>query len=188
MSAHNPNFNEDHIPLAYLITFRCYGTWMHGDERGSVDRYHNRYGAPFIPPNERWRHHNEQVLKHPPVELDAERRAAVDAAVRETCEKRNWLLRAINVRTNHAHIVVTAGCKPEAVLSAFKANATRKMREEKRWLHEHSPWSAHGSRRYLWTERHVERAIDYVVNGQGDELPNFDDEEDYRTPVRYGER
>jgi hypothetical protein len=31
----------------------------------------------------------------------------------------------------------------------------------------------------LWTERHVERAIDYVVNGQGDELPNFEDEDNY---------
>jgi hypothetical protein len=35
-------FNDDHIPLAYLITFRCYGTWLHGDSRGSVDRFHNR--------------------------------------------------------------------------------------------------------------------------------------------------
>jgi REP element-mobilizing transposase RayT len=178
MSAYNPDFNEDHTPPAYLITFRCYGTWLHGDERGSVDRYHNRYGTLFIPPNEQWRLHNEHLLKHPPVELDAERRAAVDAAVRETCEKRNWLLRAINVRTNHAHIVVTAGCKPEAVLSAFKANATRKTREGKRWRHERSPWADHGSRRYLWTKRHVERAIDYVINGQGDELPNFDDDDD----------
>jgi len=26
---------------AYLITFTTYGTWVHGDERGSVDREHN---------------------------------------------------------------------------------------------------------------------------------------------------
>ncbi len=178
MSAHNPNFNEEHIPLAYLITFRCYGTWLHGDDRGSVDRYHNRYGTPFIPPNERWRLYNEGLLKHPPVDLDAGRRAAVEAAVRETCEKRGWLLLAINVRTNHAHSVVTAGCKPEKVLNAFKANATRQMREAECWKHEYSPWAERGSRRYLWTERHVERAIDYVINGQGDELPNFDDDDD----------
>src|SRR5205085_7730420 len=101
MSAHNTNFNEEHVPLAYLITFRCYGTWLHGDERGSVDRDHNRYGTPLIPPNERWRQHNEQSLKHPPVELDSARRAAVEAAIRETCEKRGWLLLAINIRTNH---------------------------------------------------------------------------------------
>jgi len=44
-------FTESRIPLAYLITFRAYGTWLHGDSRGSVDRFHNRYGAPLIAPN-----------------------------------------------------------------------------------------------------------------------------------------
>jgi len=24
-------FNEDHTPVGYLITFRSYGTWLHGD-------------------------------------------------------------------------------------------------------------------------------------------------------------
>jgi hypothetical protein len=37
------------IPLAYFFTFRAYGTWLHGDERGSVDRFHNQYGTPFRP-------------------------------------------------------------------------------------------------------------------------------------------
>src|ERR1043166_8794893 len=27
------------FPLAYLITVRCYGTWLHGDDRLSVDRH-----------------------------------------------------------------------------------------------------------------------------------------------------
>ena len=34
------------VPLAYLITFRTYGTWLHGDARGSVDREHNVFGTP----------------------------------------------------------------------------------------------------------------------------------------------
>ena len=177
MSAHNPDFNEEHVPRAYLITFRCYGTWLHGDERGSVDRFHNRYGVPFLPHHEGRRQYEQKLLKHPPVELDAARRSAVEAAIRETCEKRGWLLRAINVRTNHVHTVVTTGCKPEPVLIAFKANATRQMREDGCWPHEHRPWADKGSRRYLWTDRHVERAIDYVINGQGNDLPNFDGED-----------
>jgi len=37
-----------------------------------------------------------------------------------------------------------------------------------------SPWVKKGSKRNLWKERSIERAIDYVINGQGDELPNFD--------------
>jgi hypothetical protein len=31
-------FRTEDIPLAYLISFRAYGTWLHGDRRGSVDR------------------------------------------------------------------------------------------------------------------------------------------------------
>ncbi len=45
------DFNYSDFPLAYLITIRCYGTWLHGDERGSVDRKYNRYGTPRIAPN-----------------------------------------------------------------------------------------------------------------------------------------
>jgi hypothetical protein len=61
------------------------------------------------------------------------------------------------------------------VLKAFKANATRKLREEKLWEHGFSPWARKGSKPRLWNEKSVEKAIDYVLNGQGDELPKFDD-------------
>ncbi len=166
----------DSIPLAYLITFRCYGTWLHGDARGSTDRHHNRYHTPFIPPNERWRQHVGRSLKHAPVELDAMRRSVVEDSVRETCEIRGWSLNAVGVRTNHVHIVVSAGCRPEPLLVTLKANATRRMREAGCWPDEHSPWSEGGSRRYLWTERSVVRAIEYVVYDQGEPLLGADDE------------
>ena len=51
-------WNDTDIPLAYLITFRCYGTWLHGDRRGSIDRFHNRYKSPYVEANARWHHHN----------------------------------------------------------------------------------------------------------------------------------
>jgi hypothetical protein len=45
-------FDDNIFPLAYLITFRCYGTWFHGDKRGSVDRRKfNSYGKPRTRPN-----------------------------------------------------------------------------------------------------------------------------------------
>jgi hypothetical protein len=121
-------FNEEHIPLAYLITFRCYATWMHGDERGSVDRARNQYGTPFIPQNDGWREYSTHLTKREPATLDAAQRAAVDLAIRETCEIRCWLLRAINVRSNHVHAVVSALVRPELILTALKANSTRQMR------------------------------------------------------------
>src|SRR5262249_48309714 len=54
------------------------------------------------------------------ITLDASQRSVVERAVREVCQYRRYALHAINVRTNHAHSVVTAMQKPEPILDAFK--------------------------------------------------------------------
>ncbi len=163
-------FSLSRIPLAYLITFRCYGTWLHGDERGSVDNLYNTYGTPFYPTDKQREQEERRRLKQAPVELNEARRVIVDQAVREVCEHRGWKLRAINVRTNHVHVVVSAFCKPEKILNDFKAYATKAMRSGGVWKGKLSPWAEHGSRRYLWRSPQVERACDYVLNHQGDNL------------------
>ena len=81
-------WNDTDNPLAYLITFRSYGTWLHGDERGSIDRLHNSYRSPYIEPNQNWHRHNVQILEGEPVVLDESRRRSVDHAIRETCTLR----------------------------------------------------------------------------------------------------
>ena len=170
------DFDDNEFPLAYFISFRTYGTWLHGDERGSVDRrYHNKYGTPKITPSQRLVDAERKLLKHPPLTLDAYQRPVVEAAIREVCNHRGYKLHAINVRTQHVHTVVSAQSKPEPILQAFQSYATRKLREKGLLSSKVKPWSRHGSTPYLWKEKHVAAAIDYVVNGQGDELPSFDD-------------
>ena len=115
-------WNDTETPLAYFISFRSYGTWLHGDLRGSIDRFHNRYGDPYLPPNEGWQHHNHKQLKTDPFTLGPREQGAVQKAIRETCSIRKWDLQAFNVRTNHVHTIVTANRKPSLVLNAFKAN------------------------------------------------------------------
>ena len=168
-------WNDTDIPLAILITFRCYGTWLHGDGRGSVDRHNNAYRSSKIPRNSNWEKHNKASLKHPPVVLNAKQRHSVEKAIRETCAIRGWHLYAINVRTNHVHVVVAIGItRPDTALIAFKSNATRQMRTDGCWASERGPWVEKGSRRNLWNERSIWNACDYVLNGQGDDLPDFD--------------
>jgi REP element-mobilizing transposase RayT len=94
--------------------------------------------------------------------------------LRNSIAIRKWELLALNVRTNHVHTVVTANRDPEIVLNAFKANATRELRERNLWPHDFSPWVRKGSKRKLWNERSVAMAIDYVLYGQGNDLPDFD--------------
>ncbi len=162
-------WEENRIPLAYLITFRTYGTWLHGDERTSVKRDGwNVYGHPKYKSNptlERWM---AEEMGATPVILTYEMRTVVGQAVHEICERRGWGLKAENIRTNHAHVVVSAAQKPERVADAIKAHATKLLRESGLIGRGGKVWSRGRSRRYLWKPRHVEAAIEYTVNGQGD--------------------
>lgn len=168
-------WNDRETPLAYLITFRAYGTWLHGDGRGSTDRHNNIYRTPHINPNPDWLNHNRQQLSHGPVTLDAARRRAVEFAIMDTCRRRFWDLTAHNIRTNHVHAVVdTLGKEGSLALNALKANSTREMRQRGLWESDRSPWSDKGSCRGLWNEQSVAAAIEYVLHGQGGELPKFD--------------
>ena len=168
-------WNDTDTPLAYFISFRSYGTWLHGDKRGSIDRFHNRYRSPYLPRNDSWRNYNRNQLKTKPLVLTSRHRQVIDEAIRETCRIRKWSLYALNVRSNHIHVVVAANNKePELVLGAFKANATRQLRENGLWTHRFSPWTDGGSKRRLWNEQSIAEAIDYVLYGQGDDPPDFE--------------
>ena len=168
-------FQERSVAKAFLITFRCYGTWLHGDERGSVDRrYYNRFGTPKIAPNVENETTKARQMKHEPFLLGAKERKIVKTAIEEVCRIRGYGLFAINVRTNHAHLVVSNSAKPERMMDSFKAYSTKALRAAGLVDTDAKLWSRHGSTRYLWTEDHIATAVDYVLNGQGIDLPVFD--------------
>ncbi|HEV7645929.1 MAG TPA: transposase [Pyrinomonadaceae bacterium] len=168
-------WNDTELPLAVLFTFRCYGTWLHGDTRGSVDRAHNIYGMPFLAESSNWQDHQKKQMLRQELTLDTRMRQAAVAGVREVCARREWLMLAVNARTNHIHSVIDVkGYDTKRALAALKAGATKRFREERLWDSEETPWAEKGSRRKLWNERSVEQAIDYVLHGQGDDLPDFD--------------
>jgi len=162
-------FDSNEFPLAYFITFRTYGTWLHGDSRGSIDRQNNTYGRPLLKPDNSREQRESRLLAHAPVMLTPAQRKAVERDLREVCQARGYVLLAVNVRTNHVHVVTSAACKPEPLLNAFKSYSTRKLRELGLISEGTKPWVRHGSTRYLWKEPQVEQAISYVLYGQGDD-------------------
>ncbi len=167
MKKHYLDFAQQSSPVGYLITFRCYGTWLHGDYRGSVDRNHHAYGTPMLPPSEIRRTHDRRLMKQAATNLNQRRRRVVESSIRATCSIRQWMLWKLNVRSNHVHAVISANKTPAAVLTALKANATRSMKEAGCWNNELSPWARGGSKKYLWNELQLNDAIAYVELGQG---------------------
>jgi len=167
---HPSTVSSECVPKGYLITFRCYGTWLHGDA-GSVDRFHNTYGTPRLNKDDARRRYNRELLKQRPVKLSSRRRKVIVAAIKKACAILKWDLWALNVRSNHVHAVVTAPCKPARILNALKANSTRAMRTAGYWKSDISPWVRGGSKRYLWNEQAHGNAIAYVLYDQGEPLP-----------------
>ena len=155
------------IPLAYLITFSCYGARLHGDDSGSVNRKQNIAGSPLIPPNRGWFTAERTEMKQAPYALLRRQRAIVLGAIRNVCTYRCWNLLAVHVRSSHVHMVVSALEAPEKVMNDIKSYASRALNRSggenpRRWR-----WARHGSTRYLWKPAAVVAAIEYVVYGQG---------------------
>jgi REP element-mobilizing transposase RayT len=167
-------FQNRSSPRAYFLSFRSYGTWLHGDERLSMDRKNfNRFGQGKISANARLEQKELTNLKNKPFIFNAQVREIIRQAICEVCDFRKYYLIALNVRTNHVHCVVSAAAKPELILNSFKSYATRRLRDKIQLSNAIKIWSRHGSTRYLWTEEQIGAAVDYVLNGQGDNLPNF---------------
>ena len=173
-------------PIAYFLTWTTYGTWLPGDKRGW-----NRKGEhESLEPN-RIRYDSAQAdMKESAFLLATDDKSAVDDTIRKHCQIRNWDLHAINVRSNHVHVVVTASQKiddtkyeheaqasgsattstamvfmpPETVVAQFKAWCTRKLQphhpDRKRF------WTQGASCRWLNQESELSTTIEYVVEAQ----------------------
>jgi len=162
-------YEENQYPIAYLLTFRTYGTWLHGDERKSMQRSRDdRFSTVRLEPNVPLHEKMTEKLSQSPTILSPGQRQIVEASIRETCDFRRYRLLAVNIRTNHAHAVISAAATPEKIVNDLKSYATRRLREVGEAGHREKIWSRGASTRYLWKPRFVEAAIEYVLYSQGD--------------------
>jgi len=127
-------------PLAYFITWSVYGSHLQGDERGWRKR-----GKGVQEPKPRLAQWRQEKLNHPILLLSVEQRLVVEHECRRHCNVRGWRSWALNVRSNHCHIVVTAtGYSGSIVRDQLKANATRGLRDRFPVFRDRPAWSTGG--------------------------------------------
>ena len=160
-------------PLAYFLTWPTYGTWLPGDERGWVER---RSGWRLPDPIRKLE--AEARMTEDACVLDPEQRQVVESTIAEHCRIRGWELHAVNCRSNHLHIVVTADRSPKQVRLQFKAWCTRRLKglEAKRLGYTSADaipdqvrknwWVERGSHRYINDQVSLDAAMVYVRDGQ----------------------
>lgn len=159
--------------MRYFITFSCYGVHLHGEGAGSVDRHHNLVGSRVLEPDPQRVSAERQSMTQPLYRLDQGRRAAVLSALQRHCLYRGWGLLAAHVRTSHVHVIVKAEVRPERVMSELKSYASRELNRLGCDGPDRKRWARHGSTRWLWEDRDVRRAIQYVVEEQGEPMAVF---------------
>jgi REP element-mobilizing transposase RayT len=150
-------------PMAYLITWTTYGSWLPGDARGSFDVEGN-----YIPPNEELQANARALMTEDEVTLTPQQREIVEKIIEKHCAIRSWPLHARNARTNHVHVVVSASIDGEEVREQLKTWCSRALSEHaglkpakdkngaRRW------WTEKGNVEPIWTDRHLDAAARYT--------------------------
>ena len=152
--------------MTYLVTFSCYGTHLHGDERGSWN------DGRWQPPQPGFAAVMQRLMVQEPYELTAVDRPVVLGALVEVCLNRGWSLPAAHVRGTHVHLVLVTSSPIERARSSLKAAATKGLnladgqRTRRRW-------SERGSILALRTPEAVTAAIRYVRDSQGDPMSRY---------------
>ena len=155
-------------PLAYFITWTCYGTWLPGDDRGWT-KWHKGDVIPQ-PLLANW---CLEKMTDEPLFLTQIQRTIVNETVTLHCQIRRWNLHAVNCRSNHCHTVITASdYDGEQVRDQLKSWCKRKLKEEQKsggidskeirekW------WTGKGSARYLFDQESLDVAIRYTLEAQ----------------------
>ncbi len=155
------------IPIAYFITFTCYGTWLHGEKHASVDRVTNTPGTNFLSFDTKRVDVVKKLMSETPYSLDESRRQIVLKAIIDACNFKQWDLWAAHIRSNHVHCIIHALLKPEQIMNTIKAYSSRQLNKANIDSNRINRWTRHGSTKYLWNNTEVEATIHYVVYEQG---------------------
>lgn len=158
-------------PIAHFCTFTTYGTWLHGEKRGSINRKGNEFDTHYLAPLPKLEALRKSQLTQEPLVLDAAMRGCVQRAIEAYCAFRGAALIEVNARTNHVHVAISSQEAPAKTFNGLKAYATRALRNEGLVAQDRRVWTNGGSRQNCFTDDDVARVRRYIRDGQDVDLP-----------------
>ncbi|MEA2710929.1 MAG: hypothetical protein QOF78_3530 [Phycisphaerales bacterium] len=166
--------SDDATALAFHITFGTYGTRLHGDERGTVDRRMNAPGEPIIGRCDEWERMERHRLNFEPRVFTIEQMSLVESLVPAVCKRGGWTLHTCAAGPDHVHNILT----PLDPARGRDSNAIRRWL--KTWLGQslakhivlqegETFWAECGSVKWIWTNDYFFRALKYVSDQRATE-------------------
>jgi len=168
---------------SWLLSNTMYGTWLPGDERGSVTSVrdarpedaagdfrfeHDLPGTPWEEDLPGLHRAAAAQLKGPPIHFDLEKAEMVLAQFQETAAYRDRVLLAVSIMYNHFHMVVQVADDPDPgrMLADFKAYASRALNRRFGKPPSDTWWTTKGSKRKLKDGQALAAASHYALYKQ----------------------
>jgi REP element-mobilizing transposase RayT len=116
-----------------------------------------------------------ELMKGPPIYVEADHAEILIRQFRETAAFRKWKILAAAVMANHIHLVVETpdDADPTKVLGDFKAYGSRALTARFGKPKSGTWWTYGGSKRSLPNEQAVAAANNYVLHKQYNPLVTF---------------
>ena len=151
----------DEFPLAYHITFTTHGSRLHGDERPTVDRQHNEFGARFVDADPtRWSRERD-LLPVPSIRLTHPQRAFIEQACPTLCARGGWDYHIAAAAPDHVHVLLSARADGKTVRRILKRWLSQSLSES--WPPPPTGWWTEcGSVKWLWKEDYLMNAARYI--------------------------
>jgi len=148
------------MAIAYFSTWTTYGTWLPGDERGWYERV-----VGLREPDPILKQRAQLLMTEDALALDATQRQIVEGVIAEHCRIKNWTLHAVNCRSNHVHVAVSADEVPiTRPREQFKMWGSRRLQgtmpDRVYW------WTRRGWDVYVDDNQHLAAVVRYIVEGQ----------------------
>jgi hypothetical protein len=178
---------------AWLFTNTYYGTWLPGDERGSVTSVrqrraedpssefrveHDRLGTPVEGSMPSLRRSAIERMKGPPIYFDEQKAKILLAQLKETSSQRGWILRYASIMRNHAHWIalIPYELTEAKALADYKAYGSRALNREFGVPQSGTWWTSKGSKRLLTDDASLSAALHYVLHQQPGSLISWSDD------------
>ena len=137
-----------------MLTWTTYGTWLQGEKKGFVK------DGELMGENVRLKEDCENKLKSRRVRLRGREKKIVREAILEAAKRFEQKICAIEVCSNHVHIVCEYVDVPIGVLVGYYKNAGRTALQK--CGHEGNLWTKGYYKRYCFDEKSLKNRIDYV--------------------------
>ena len=133
--------------IGYMLTWRTYGTWLQGDERGCK--------------NEKLEQANKKNLKKEPIKFNSAQIEAVKDSIIQEAKRLNQKIYALTVLPNHIHLLVEKIDEAIESTAAFYKTVARKALYKNNL--QGRIWAKGYDKRYVFTEQELLNRMVYIL-------------------------